>query len=313
MLRRVIGAVVFAVGVGSCAPMSTESAPEAPQNRPRVPANWSIGIVGGADVMRLKPLPGCANPRVTKEMIPDGIADFVADPFLVRHNDRWFLFFELFNRKTKRGEIAVAASVDLCSWSYSGIVLAEPFHLSFPFVFRVGATYYMMPESRQSGAIRLYSTSSFPSGWRLEREIVRGNYSDPTPVFFHNRWWIFANRSPYALAIFSASGLDEDFVEHPQSPLYEGDFGRARPAGRPVVLKKRLIRFVQDNREGYGKRVRAVQVTKLTPSAFAEQVLAPDPLLQGGVDRWNSEGMHHISPLQLRDGSWVAAVDGNAK
>jgi hypothetical protein len=169
----------------------------------------------------------------------------------------------------------------------------------------------MIPESKQAGAIRLYRATAFPKRWEFERELVVGAYSDPTPVRFQGRWWIFANQSPYALAVFSSERFKGPYVLHPQSPMYRDDSGRARPAGRPVVVDGKLVRFVQDNREGYGKRVRALRVQRLTVESLREEVLAPDPLLAGSSVGWNGVGMHHISPVQMPDGSWVAAVDGN--
>lgn len=245
-------------------------------------------------------------------------SEFVADPFLVRHTDRWFLFFESFNAAVQRGEIGLATSVDLCHWSGAGTVLSADTHLSFPFVFKHSGVFYMVPESRQAGVIELYRAERFPDRWRPERVLVRGAYSDATPVEFGGRWWIFANRSPYGLVIFSAATLSGEFKEHPKSPVYIEDASRARPAGRPVVLDGVLYRFVQDNREGYGRRVRVLKVTRLDTQEFQEQVAAPDPFLVGsGFDglgaepRWNSFGMHHISAHRQRDGSWVAVVDGN--
>jgi len=281
------------------------------QEHPRAPNNWSIGILRGLALDSLLESSQCPNPVFSNlDLIPSE-SDFVADPFLVREGGSWHLFFESFNKLTNKGEIGVAQSHNLCTWQYGGIVLAEPFHLSFPFVFKVGKSYYMVPESRQAGAIRLYEARSFPRAWVLKRELVVGNYSDPTPVFFKGRWWIFANQPPYSMMIFSSPALHGPFTPHPLNPIYRDDSSKARPAGKPVVIDGHLIRFVQDNREGYGKSVRAMQVRRLTTKEFHEEPLSPDPLLSGSGTGWNGFGMHHISPVHAPDRSWVAAVDGN--
>ncbi len=316
MLRVTVGIVkrswicglCLALQLSGCTPVQ----PTSPE-RPRAPNNWSLGILKGEKLEALRESPECPNPVFSKRDMTTPESVFVADPFLVKDGKGWFLFFELFNQEANKGEIGLALSDDLCSWRYQGVVLSEQFHLSFPFVFKVGKTYYMVPESRQAGAIRLYRATSFPRKWAFERELIVGSYSDPTPVFFNARWWIFANQSPYALVIFSSPSLRGPFVQHPQSPLYIDDPSKARPAGRPVVTDGQLVRFVQDNREGYGKRVRAMKVTRLTSKYFAEQVRPPDPLLAESDGGWNSFGMHHIAPVRLLDGSWVAAVDGNSK
>ena len=278
---------------------------------PRAPSNWSIGILKGATLHALEERPECTNPIFTKHDVIAPESEFVADPFLIKEGSRWHLFFELFNKLTNKGEIGLAQSEDLCSWQYQGVVLAEPFHLSFPFVFKVGTNYYMVPESRQAGAIRLYQAKSFPNDWAFKRELLTGQYSDPTAVFFNGRWWIFTNQAPYTLMIFSSPTLRGPFTPHPQNPIYRDDPSKARPAGKPVVIDGDLIRFVQDNREGYGKRVRAMKVTRLTTTEFKEQELSSEPLLTGSGSGWNGFGMHHISPVHLPNLSWVVAVDGN--
>lgn len=56
-----------------------------------------------------------------------------------------------------------------------------------------------------------------------------------------------------------------------------------------------------------------MRVLELNRTAFQEEVVQPDPFLQGSGSGWNGFGMHHVSAEQLHDGSWVAAVDGNSR
>ncbi len=64
--------------------------------------------------------------------VTDAPAWFVADPFMIRRNDQWAMYFEVFRADTRRGEIGLATSRDGRTWAYREIVLREPFHLSFP-------------------------------------------------------------------------------------------------------------------------------------------------------------------------------------
>ena len=54
------------------------------------------------------------------------------------------------------GKIACWKTNDLKSFEYCGVVLSEPHHLSFPFVFRSGDRVYMLPETEQAGELTLY-------------------------------------------------------------------------------------------------------------------------------------------------------------
>jgi hypothetical protein len=128
-------------------------------------------------------------------------------------------------------------------------------------VFKEGDSYYMIPESRAAGEVRLYKSVSFPMQWKFEKTLLRGQFVDSSLVRFRNTWWLFSGVSPYSLSIFYADSFRGPWKPHALNPVYRADSSRARPAGRPVVQNGELIRFVQDNREGYGKKVRAMNQT----------------------------------------------------
>ena len=311
VLKRVAIAVLFACLITAC----RSTASSVVQNSGNVsrtdgPSLWSIGIAHGNDPLHLVERTHPSNPVLTWRSFRKPDAAFVADPFLVREQGTWHLFFELFNTTSGRGEIGVASSQDLSTWQFTEVVLAEPFHLSYPFVFKSGDSYFMMPESRASHSIRLYRATSFPQKWKLEKVLIEGNYSDPSPVFFQGRWWLFACKAPYALSLFYADSLYGPWHEHPMSPMYKDDPSKSRPGGRPVVSEGRLIRYVQNNTEGYGRKVRAMVVDTLTPTEFLEHPAERDPFFAPHGDHWARSGMHHVAPVRLDDGSWVASIDG---
>ncbi len=78
-----------------------------------------------------------ANPVVTCAHMTDQPASFVADPFLwLTSKDKWHLLFETKTVSNMQGDIGAAESVDGgLTWRPLGVVLDEPWHLSYPFVF----------------------------------------------------------------------------------------------------------------------------------------------------------------------------------
>jgi hypothetical protein len=312
--KRFLLACGFLTSVVSCIACGGTRMPEVTATPAPVQSNaklWSIGIAQGSNPITLSERSTPRNPVLTWRDIRHPDVAFVADPFLIRRDSVWHLFFELFNTKSGRGELGVASSTDLSSWRFEKVVLAEPFHLSYPFVFEHEGAYFMIPESREAHGIRLYRATNFPLSWTFERELIVGDYSDPSPVFFQGRWWIFACKAPYSLAIFYADALWGPWHEHAKSPVYVQDKGLARPGGRPVVVNGELIRFVQDNREGYGKKVRAMSVDTLSPTEFAEHPVAREPFFAPYGAHWARNGMHHVAPVQREDETWIAAIDGN--
>src|SRR6267142_1181613 len=108
---------------------------------------WSIGIYTGESPVKLRPAPNLRNPVLAASDVSDVPAVFVADPFMIRANDSWHMFFEVFNRETLKGEIGLAISANGRSWTYQRIVLQEDFHLSYPYVFEWEGEHYMVPET----------------------------------------------------------------------------------------------------------------------------------------------------------------------
>ena len=261
--------------------------------------------------MAMSEHPEYRNPRFTAADIPDSRVTSVADPFLVEQNGHWFLFFEMFDLETQRGEIGLAQSEDALHWTYSGPVLKEPFHLSYPFVCKDGDDYYMVPESRAVREVRLYRAVKFPMEWALDRVLFCGRYVDTSIIAFKGKWWAFATRHPYTMEIWYSDELSGPWKPHALNPICFFDKSRARSGGRPVVLGNKVLRFVQDSRGGYGRSLRAYLVDVLDVDRFEEHPVEPDPLLSPMGSTWARNGMHHFAPVPTSTGKWFASVDGS--
>ena len=276
---------------------------------------YSIGIYAAGPDLRFAPAEGAQNPVLTTASVTDVVATTVADPFMLRVDGTWHMFFEVVGWRgpSPRGEIGHATSPDGLHWTYQRIVLAEPFHVSFPYVFVSGEDVYMIPESWESGSVRLYRGDPFPSRWTLVAELLRGPVLlDACPFEHDGRWWMPVTTSLQndSLRLFVAPDLLGPWREHPQSPLISGDNHCARAAGRVLADGDRLIRFAQECDATYGKRVRAFEITRLDAEGYEERELRPEPILRESGDGWNAAGMHQIDPHPRGDGTWLACVDG---
>lgn len=271
---------------------------------------WAIAIYAGDSPLRLAPLSGFTDPILTAAQVTDVPAEFVADPFLLRDGETWHLFFEVLNGRSGRGEIGLATSADGRHWEYRGIVLAEPFHLSYPHVFAWQGEIYMVPESIAAGQVLLYRASDFPARWEPAGVLIDGvRLADPSLLRRDGRWWLFGKGARNTLRLYSAQELAGPWREHPQSPLVSGDPHRARPGGRIVEAGGRLLRFTQDGYPRYGSRVLAFEIKELTAERYREEAV-PETVLEGSGAGWNRDGMHHLDAHQVGEGEWLAAVDG---
>jgi hypothetical protein len=271
---------------------------------------WSIGIYSGDSPLSLHGTGHAENPVLEARDVTDVRAEFVADPFMIRRNSSRYMFFEVFNRDANQGDIGLATSQDGYSWKYRQIVLDEPFHLSYPYVFEWDGEAYMIPETKDNRSVRLYKADSFPYGWSFVKTLLDGDFQDSSVFRRGGRWWMFTSDRNDRLRLFSADDLMGPWVEHPESPIVENDADGARPGGRVLEYNGSIIRFAQDDFPYYGNSVRAFIVTKLTPSEYAEAEAPGSPVLQPGSGGWNSWGMHNLDAQPSDNGGWTAAVDG---
>jgi hypothetical protein len=274
---------------------------------------WSIGIYSGPSPVILAPAPGVQNPVLRAADVTDVPAAFVADPFMIQGPDRWYMFFEIFNTQTFKGEIGLATSADARQWCYQQIVLDEPYHLSYPYVFAWQGEHYMVPETLAPKAVQLYRADTFPTSWSLLGKLVIGEFADPSLFRFADRWWLFVCSTPQqhdTLRLFFADQLTGPWQEHPASPIVEKNERTARPGGRVQVLPQSVIRYAQDCFPIYGTGVRAFEISELTPATYHEEECEPGPIVTATGVGWNAAGMHHLDPHRLADDKWIACVDG---
>jgi hypothetical protein len=274
---------------------------------------WSIGIYTGDSPFELRAPANKPNPVMTAADVTDIPAQFVADPFMLQHDHRWHMFFEVLNRDTQRGVIATATSDDALTWTYQRVVLEEPFHLSYPYVFEWQGEHYMIPETLGASALCLYKADDFPTRWSLQHRLIEGQYADPSIARFDDVWWLFTCTQPYGhdiLRLYFARDLVGPWKEHPRSPVITNDKSRARPAGRILQFNGQLVRFAQDCVPEYGTRVRAFEIKELSRASYVEVEHQAGPVLSPSGKGWNAFGMHHVDAHRQPHGNWIACVDG---
>lgn len=274
---------------------------------------WSIGIYRmtfSSGAFKFFPYKRIRNPVLTSKNITGIEAEYVADPFLVRKNGNYYMFFEAMIEN--KGCIGLAKSKDASRWKYEKIILDEPFHLSYPHVFNWNETYYMIPETYMKNSIRLYESTEFPYKWGFKKTLVEGKeFVDPTLLRYKGKWWLFvSNVSNEDLYLYYADDLEGDWKEHPRSPIIKKDPKIARPAGNIIQAGDRLIRIAQNDFLNYGNSLYAFEILELNEKEYMERGLEGNPLLEASGKGWNKDGMHHLSGWRINDKEWIVSVDG---
>ena len=201
---------------------------------------------------------------------------FYADPFLAEDGGKSWLFFEDADTASGKGLLRCAEVLADGSLGESRVVLECEYHLSYPFVFRQGGQWYMLPETSENRTLELWRATSFPWRWELEKVLMRDVVAvDPTLLEYGGRLWLFANQSETGgaahdeLFLFHAASLQEEWQPHPLNPIVS-DLRRARPAGALFVEDGRLYRPAQDCSGEYGSAIWLHRVDALDERTYRE-------------------------------------------
>lgn len=238
---------------------------------------------------------------------PAPAGTYQADPILYRdpYTGVAYCFVEEVDESINRGHIAVLRESG-GSWHRAGVALKEPFHLSFPFLFRFNGRVYMCPEAGASGEIRVYRCTDFPLQWELEVVLMRGvSAADTVLVPQHDQWWMLTNLDradrpdhQSELHLFYAdSPLSTEWRPVGGNPI-KADCRGGRNGGMEVA-DGQIYRFGQvQSFDAYGARLNRYQITRLGVDGY-EEVLCEAVRSPPGI---GSTGIHTYSSI---DG-WVA-------
>ena len=246
------------------------------------------------------------------QRIPNEPHCFLADPFVVTEQGRTIVYAEELDYRSGRGQIVAyevnpggALTDSKLSFTRLGIALSEPFHLSFPYMFRYQDKLYLVPESSAQRDIRIYECVDFPLDWRLSQIALTQVSAVDSLIFPHgDRWWLLTNIDSAdvgdhgsELHLFSAENpLAQNWQPHPNNPVLF-DASRARNGGL-IQSGDQLYRV---NQFGgffrYGAGITVNQIDQLDTKAYNEtqlQTIFPDffPDLQGN---------HHLAG----DSTWT--------
>jgi hypothetical protein len=113
---------------------------------------------------------------------------WLADPFVIERDGRYYCFVEEFVEEMGKGRISV---YDLtCEEpNYLGVALEEDFHLSFPFVFESDGDLFMCPESHEANQVRLYRNTGDILSWELSTVLIENIRAVDNLIFWQEGSW----------------------------------------------------------------------------------------------------------------------------
>jgi hypothetical protein len=209
-------------------------------------------------------------------VLTGGTDGYLADPFPFPHQGRNFIFVEKFLYAKNRGCIAVMAVDPDGTASAPQVVLEEPHHLSYPFVFEQNGQIWMIPESGAARSVNLYRAVEFPYRWTRHACLIDGIEGyDATPLCRDGAIWLFVSLRAWRstswdiLGLYHAESLAGSWTPHRANPVLI-DAALSRPAGNFIQRGGRTLRPVQDCTRSYGGAVTFCRLDALGESAFAQ-------------------------------------------
>jgi hypothetical protein len=263
---------------------------------------WHVGIVRSTPQQLISEswLPAV-------EWLPCPTSSYLADPFPIERDGRHYVLCEEYDYRSGRGAIAVLERDEHGRWSTPQRVIAEPHHMSYPFLVEDGGRVYCVPETFEARKVTLYVAERFPMTWREECVLIE-NFAavDNTLVRYGGRWWLFCTNYDESdcasLWIFHSLELRGPWRPHDNNPV-KTDVTSSRPAGPFFRDGTALFRPAQDCSDRYGARLVVHRVVTLTTQAYREEVVAViEPDRAGPWPR----GFHTIGGCR----DWTV-VDGN--
>jgi len=234
-----------------------------------------------------------------------------ADPFLFVDGEWLYIFYEkeLFEANAS---ICAMRTKDLQHFQDLGTVLDEPFHLSFPNVFREGDEIYMIPETRSQDAVILYQAINFPFEWKKERVLVsNGKYVDSSVIKVDGTWYLFTSTwrtENESLCIFTSNNLKGPYTPHPSNTL-TNDRVNLRNGGGVFVIEDGLFRPAQNCANYYGENLDIYKIDSLSPTTYSEKF---HHSMINKQNEWSRFGGHQFSTVFF-NGERIVAMDGSVK
>ena len=206
-------------------------------------ANHSI-ISGGNHTFMLVPKPKHA---------------LTADPFIIEHDGKLFIFAELMQESAHKGVLAVCKynGDAFTNWE---VVINEEFHLAFPNMFKHNGKLYMIPDGSYHGQLVVYRCDEFPLKWTKVRIIAQGEkFADSVILDDGLLLSYHMQKDGNSLTLLKVSeGQASQLGVIASAPDTDKNL---RPAGQCFIENGVLYRPAQDCKKAYGAALDIRQVT----------------------------------------------------
>lgn len=255
---------------------------------------WNVAIRKRADGLILTDQQSPFTP------LPNSPRTWEADPFLFEHDNTVYVFSEMFDYITRKGSIGYS-QLKNGHWSKWNVVIDEPFHMSYPNVFRMGQDIFMIPETSADNSLRLYRSVSFPDQWEFVKILAQDvKWVDTTLWREQDRLFaITRDISTWDEQKDLLLELNDQFDILSITHIRESNPALSRQGGNLFAVDGTLFRVTQDCSAHYGGALAfsALNRARLAEDGIASMVLhlAPEELQFTEQRIWTGLHTYNIS------------------
>lgn len=238
-------------------------------------------FLGIKNICNLKSLDEITDFKNIKIILPQSNT-FIADPFLFKYNNDYYVFFESWDYNY--GTICCSKLDPEYNFTTIEKCLDLKFHLSFPCIFEYKNNIYMIPETGAKKKILLYKCLEFPKKWEFVK-IIKNIYSPDVSFYVNNNiiYLLTGNEKTKKLSIYYSSDLFDNFIKH---SINNTTIINPRNAGNIFKFNNYLYRPCQICTPSYGYAIGICKINELSTKNYSEtlvKVIKPDwfPKLTG--------------------------------
>ncbi|MCH5315041.1 MAG: hypothetical protein J1E81_03930 [Eubacterium sp.] len=233
-------------------------------------------------------------------VVKDTYRYWTADPFLVKENGKYYLFFEAYDRLKRKGLLGYREITDN-SFGDIKIIYESNKHLSYPFIYKNDDTYYIVPESNKQGELFRLKCTGFPDKWEKETLLLKDNLVDTTIYTDSDGVNYYISERVDERNIFDRVDLfyeENGELKECESNPVKVDASNARGAGKLFEFEDKLIRPSQDCDKAYGEKLNFNQVLSISKNGFKEKPYRTICVNEIKLDKnYNFVGIHTYNRL----------------
>lgn len=220
----------------------------------------------------------------------------LADPYIVNYGQQMWIFYEKKGLNEPKGTIWCKRLSPFST--VESMVLTEPFHLSYPYVFRYNENFYMIPETGEAHEVRLYQCLDFPNHWEYKCTLLKADAVDTNLLFAENNvcymyTYIDEQLHIYEMllestSIFKVQTMRQIYISERNLTL--------RGAGNMIQSGGTILRPTQDCRKRYGESIffRKISLDDMRGIGTQMVALCPEMIHLDGLKEHNEKiaGVH---------------------